>query len=236
MLLTMLVFPQIIRHVTAFLVASSSTVIIFCLNGMAFWPRDENKTSSKKSQSVGEKRRDYPFLEPGLIGAATLSPKSFGWTFFSNPLLSERSQCTIILALFLLLFHTDVIERRLTCREHLEIFPPTRAVPQKSEKASIKRHAEQGVCNAPTRNGLEYSNIPLQANFLRVYLPDIDVASELIRQQLSEDITLSRKFERFDPYSGNVLEAFRDESNPRLSCLLFPTGETKCELSKICLL
>jgi len=204
---------------------------------MAFWPRDErteNKTSSKQSQSVGEKRSDYPFLEPGLIGAATLSPESFGWTFFSNPLLPE-SQCTIIFALFLLLSHVGVIERRLKCRERLEIFPPTRAVPQKLEKG-IKRRAEQGVCKMSTRNGLGYSNIPLQANFLRVYLPDVEVASELIRQQLSEDITLSRKFERFDPYLGNVLEAFRNAGNPRLSCILFSTGETNCNLSKICLI
>jgi len=48
-------------------------------------------------------------------------------------------------ALFLLLSHTDVIERRLRCRHQLEIFPPTRAVPQKLEKASIKQRAEQGV-------------------------------------------------------------------------------------------
>ena len=91
-------------------------------------------------------------------------------------------------------------------------------------------------CVKPHPEQVEISNVPLQANFLRVYLPDVEVASELIREQLSEDITLSRKFERFDPYSGNVLEAFWNASNPRLSCVLFPTGETNCDLSKVCLI
>lgn len=72
----------------------------------------------------------------------------------------------------------------------------------------------------------------MQANFLRIHLPDVEVASELIREQLSEDITLSRKVERFDPYSGNVLDVFRNANNPRLACILFPTGETNCDLSK----
>lgn len=58
------------------------------LNGMATWPTDESiktKTADKCGIDTGDKRRNYPYLEAGLIGAATLSKESLGWTFCSNP-------------------------------------------------------------------------------------------------------------------------------------------------------
>lgn len=118
---------------------------------MAFWPRDErkeSKESSTKYQPV-EDKRNYPYLEPGLTGAATLSPENLAWSFLSNPFPPGRGQWTTTFALSLLLYHVDVIERRLRCREFLQIFPPTRAIPPDlSEKTSIKRRAEQGVSKA----------------------------------------------------------------------------------------
>jgi hypothetical protein len=72
------------------------------LNEMAVWPRDErteSKNSSRQSQSV-EKKKEYPALEPGLTGAATLSPETFQWTFLSNPLLPERGQYVTLLVCF----------------------------------------------------------------------------------------------------------------------------------------
>jgi hypothetical protein len=75
----------------------------------------------------------------------------------------------------------------------------------------------------------------LQANFLRTYLPDVDVTSELIREHLAEDIAMSRMLEKFDPHLGNLLDVFRPESTPSQPYLLFTTGEANCNLSKACL-
>ncbi len=55
---------------------------------MATWPTDERtktKTTNENGTETGGKRRNYPYLEAGLIGAATLSKESLGWTFFSDP-------------------------------------------------------------------------------------------------------------------------------------------------------
>jgi len=70
-----------------------------CFNGMAFWPRDErekSKTSSKRGGLVKEQNRDYPYLEPGLMGAATLSEKhgKLDWTFLSNPRGYDKGNVT----------------------------------------------------------------------------------------------------------------------------------------------
>jgi len=54
---------------------------------MAFWPTDERTTSNE--HTVEEERdRNYPYLEPGLIGAATLveeSNKHLRWAFVATP-------------------------------------------------------------------------------------------------------------------------------------------------------
>lgn len=74
--------------------------------------------------------------------------------------------------------------------------------------------------------------ISSQTNFLRTYLPDVDVTAELIREQLSEEVALTRQLERFDPHAGNTLDAFRFQTNFPDSYLLFPSGETNCDLSE----
>ena len=75
-------------------------------------------------------------------------------------------------------------------------------------------------------------NQTLQANFLRTYLPDVEIAEELIRNQLVEDMTLSRAYESFDPYLGNLLDSFEPQNANDSAFLIFPTGETNQDLSE----
>jgi len=75
-------------------------------------------------------------------------------------------------------------------------------------------------------------NPTLQANFLRTYLPDVEIAEDLIRDQLVEDTTLSRAYEKFDPYLGNLLDSFEPQNANDSAFLIFPTGESSRDLSE----
>lgn len=58
---------------------------------MASFPRDERKekpSSTKREESAKEWNRDYPNVEQGLIGAATLSEnkdKYLNWVYAAQP-------------------------------------------------------------------------------------------------------------------------------------------------------
>ncbi|KAJ7047696.1 hypothetical protein C8F04DRAFT_1059775 [Mycena alexandri] len=95
------------------------------------------------------------------------------------------------------------------------VFPPTRPPPLQLPKISILHRAEQG------------------ANFLRTYLPDIDIASDLLRDQLTQDAKVLRQFEDFDPYVGNQLEAIirSDTASKQSVFLAFPMGELNRDLN-----
>lgn len=67
---------------------------------MAFWPRDERTESKDPREESQEKKREYPYLQPGLTGSARLLPENFEWTFLSNPLLPERGQRIRVFSLF----------------------------------------------------------------------------------------------------------------------------------------
>jgi hypothetical protein len=70
----------------------------------------------------------------------------------------------------------------------------------------------------------------LQANFLRTYLPDIDIPAELIRDEISGDAEIWKKFRTFDPYVGDLLEHVPCDSETAF--LAFPMGELNRDLSK----
>ena len=74
------------------------------------------------------------------------------------------------------------------------------------------------------------TNPTLKANFLRTYIPDVEIPEELIRNQLIEDTTLSRTYEIFDPYLGNLLGSFEPQNGNGSAFLIFPTGETHRDL------
>ncbi|KAF8163387.1 hypothetical protein B0H34DRAFT_695282 [Crassisporium funariophilum] len=108
--------------------------------------------------------------------------------------------------------HKGNFSKRLKLGRQLEIFPPTRAPPLQHVRTSVQQRAEQG------------------ANFLRTYVPDVEIAAELIRDQLVEETTLAQELQQFDPYSGRCLEIM-NTSITSPDFIMFPMGETNRELN-----
>ncbi|KAG6874225.1 hypothetical protein C0995_003771 [Termitomyces sp. Mi166 len=99
---------------------------------------------------------------------------------------------------------------RLRPSKSTTIFPATRPPPDPPVKSTILQSAERG------------------ANFLRTYLPDVDIPAELIRDQLSRDAQIMDGLEKFDPYMGNLLELIVAHEQ---AFLAFPMGELNCSLN-----
>jgi len=73
-----------------------------------------------------------------------------------------------------------------------------------------------------------------KANFLRTHFPDVDIAENLIREQLTIDARITRKLEEFDPQVGNLLDVvcFPEVQSKQPACLVFPMGELNRDLSE----
>ncbi|EFI28365.1 hypothetical protein CC1G_13899 [Coprinopsis cinerea okayama7 len=73
----------------------------------------------------------------------------------------------------------------------------------------------------------------LQANFLRTYLPDVEVPAELVRDQIVEEVEFSKNLQRYDPYLGNLLvsltKAAIKSNTPGI--LAFAMGEDLTQLN-----
>lgn len=126
---------------------------------MAFWPSDERikrpVTATRKQQKVLEKdhHRNYPNIEPGLIGAATLvedNHNSFKWDFLTTPSKVDEGTARN----FLLFLYIDIIlgyvgqsSRRLKFGKQSNLFPATKTITPHSSSRSIQQRAEQGVCS-----------------------------------------------------------------------------------------
>ncbi|KJA27112.1 hypothetical protein HYPSUDRAFT_987630 [Hypholoma sublateritium FD-334 SS-4] len=166
---------------------------------MAFWPRDQRTISSAPADSVKKQSRNYPNLEQGLIGAATLSEdrnKRLSWIFASKtPNSVHKSSQT-----------------QLKFGKEVQIRPPTHCTTSDSPRTSARQRAEQG------------------ANFLRTYIPDVEIPEELIRQQLIEDTTRSRELRKFDPYLGSLIDVFESRNKDDTIFAAFAAGETNQEL------
>ncbi|KAJ7283465.1 hypothetical protein C8J57DRAFT_1292640 [Mycena rebaudengoi] len=95
------------------------------------------------------------------------------------------------------------------------VFPATRPPPLHIPQTTILQRAEQG------------------ANFLRTYVPDVDIAAELIREEITADANVMRNFEAFDPYVGNQLEIVACYGAPteQSAFLAFPIGELSRDLN-----
>ncbi|KII88338.1 hypothetical protein PLICRDRAFT_110552 [Plicaturopsis crispa FD-325 SS-3] len=114
------------------------------------------------------------------------------------------------------LLRTSQGERLALTRGPTKIFPDTRPPPLSIPKTSVVQRAEQG------------------ANFLRTYLPDVDVSAELIREEIEGDTKLLRKRESFDPHLGNLLACVRCDTGPQrkeMTYLAFPIGDTSRSLN-----
>jgi hypothetical protein len=73
-----------------------------------------------------------------------------------------------------------------------------------------------------------------KAHFLRTYYPDVDVPSELIREQVNEEAKFEDSLHAFDPLVGDLLAPFHmfDGSKRPWSFIAFPMGESGCDLSE----
>ena len=75
----------------------------------------------------------------------------------------------------------------------------------------------------------------VKAHFLRTHYPDVDIPSELIREQLAVESHLEDSYDEFDPYTGQLMASlsYNDGARMHSSFLAFPTGETLNELSEL---
>ncbi|KAF8077862.1 hypothetical protein FPV67DRAFT_1443423 [Lyophyllum atratum] len=90
------------------------------------------------------------------------------------------------------------------------IFPATRPAPDRQINTTILQSAER------------------EANFLRTFLPDVDIPAELIRDEVSQDAAIAQKLELFDPYMGNLLAPVVTTDG---TFLAFPMGELNRDIN-----
>ncbi|KAJ7638505.1 hypothetical protein FB45DRAFT_826943 [Roridomyces roridus] len=98
----------------------------------------------------------------------------------------------------------------LKAGKSVTVFPATRPAPSKVPQMTIHQRAEQG------------------AHFLRTFAPDIDIAAELMRKELTDDAKIVQEYETFDPYVGNQLETVACSDSTHL---VFPMGELNRDLN-----
>ncbi|KAG6814491.1 hypothetical protein H0H92_000016 [Tricholoma furcatifolium] len=182
---------------------------------MDAWPVDERRlptaNSEEKYASIARQKvvaRGYPQVDAGGPNAITLVQKN-GRLEWSS-LLNSDSQGAIFLALLSTSLTTGSTVRKLSTGKSTVIFPATRPPSDPPIKTSILHSAERG------------------ANFLRTYLPDIDIPAELIREQLSLDAEVTEQLYAFDPCMGNLLQPIVAHDS---AFLAFPMGELNCDLN-----
>ncbi|KAH9857125.1 hypothetical protein C2E23DRAFT_771292 [Lenzites betulinus] len=96
----------------------------------------------------------------------------------------------------------------------IEVFPPTRPQPWRSPNATELQRAEQG------------------AHFLRTFYPDIDVQTEVIRDEIAEASRAARVLASHDPFSGNMIDISSFHiSRKNMVYVAFPMGPTNCQLN-----
>ncbi|KAF7440708.1 hypothetical protein PC9H_001055 [Pleurotus ostreatus] len=95
------------------------------------------------------------------------------------------------------------------------IFPATRPPAIQIPPTTIKERAEQG------------------AHFLRTYLPDVEITSEVIREEVTKDAVHLRGYAELDPYKMDILASFSQPSGSHHvpAFLAFPMGELNTNLN-----
>ncbi|KAK0210915.1 hypothetical protein DFS33DRAFT_1250416 [Desarmillaria ectypa] len=97
----------------------------------------------------------------------------------------------------------------------VKIFPATRPPSITFPRITPGRRAERG------------------ANFLRTHFPDVEIAAELIREEIETDAKVSHDRDVYNPYDGNLLETVTsyESSRPVSLHLAFPMGELGRDLN-----
>ncbi|KAF5358459.1 hypothetical protein D9756_001485 [Leucocoprinus leucothites] len=93
----------------------------------------------------------------------------------------------------------------------LSIFPITKSPPLPEPTTTINQGADQG------------------AHFLRTKYPEVDISSDVIRDQITEDTLQATELAKFDPFEGNVLDIVVGYNKAKQ--LVFSTGELSAELN-----
>jgi len=118
---------------------------------MAFFPRDErnkNPTSSKRKELAQERNRDYPNVEQGLIGAATLleeKDKHLKWVYAAQPSRNQDGESQPRQGFVQDSHFPDVFRKRLKYGKQLDVFPSICPIPWNAAPTSVQQRAEQGV-------------------------------------------------------------------------------------------
>ncbi|THU87263.1 hypothetical protein K435DRAFT_348454 [Dendrothele bispora CBS 962.96] len=100
---------------------------------------------------------------------------------------------------------------QLQAEKSIKVFPSTRP-PLQTSYTTVSQNAEQS------------------ANFLRTYYPDMDIAADLVREELSANDAIMRERNRYDPLQGNLLEVCPGLSSEP-AFLVFAMGESGCDLN-----
>ncbi len=74
-----------------------------------------------------------------------------------------------------------------------------------------------------------------QAHFLRTYYPDLDVPTELIREQIATEARLDDSLHAFDPLLGDLVTSLSVPAGSKKwrTFMAFPMGESGCDLSRV---
>ncbi|KAI5826906.1 hypothetical protein K523DRAFT_280073 [Schizophyllum commune Tattone D] len=168
------------------------------------WPTDNRAESSTSHRKGKRKQRENP-----TEGYPTLVPG-----LLSSATLLERPNGRLEWSTI-----TGAMNKRkrarISARDPVTLFPPTRTPELPLPHTTIQQKAEEG------------------ANFLRTFLPDVDVTAELIREEITHDEELARDTVTFDPLAGNTLApvVYYDTPTQATTCLAFPTGELGSDLN-----
>lgn len=188
----------------------------------------DSETPHNPNPPRNEHPGGYPLYEGGPTAANLREHEGkLAWTY-----LSEEKPGKSIASIFCFSSDPSIGRRLMVIRDPTLVFPQTRPEPP-SVNVRVKQKTEEAVC-------LSYfskcpsSKLSSQANFIRLHYPDVEFASEVIKEQLTEDATSVENRHQFDPFAGNLLSylPFGVGSRKRTAYMCFPMSETGCDLSK----
>ncbi|KAK0463972.1 uncharacterized protein EV420DRAFT_1476592 [Desarmillaria tabescens] len=175
---------------------------------MESWPTDDrNIEDIPRREGKGKKKEifQYPNLDHGLLEALTLVEKG------------NRLEWSSLVKNYAILkaVSTDSDPFKLQAGKPVKIFPETRPPSITLPRMTLGRRAERG------------------ANFLRTHFPDVEVAAELIREEIETDARVLHDRSVYNPYDGNLLETVTsyESSTPVSLHLAFPMGELGRDLN-----
>ncbi|KAF5347883.1 hypothetical protein D9757_013420 [Collybiopsis confluens] len=170
---------------------------------MEFWPED-NQIQAKSSKKHGKGKSKTSPSGPAYLEAGRIQAV----TLVEN---ESRFEWTSPLHL-----SKSILSKspKLTVGPIVEVFKPTRPPSLNMPATSLVQRVEQG------------------ANFLRTHFPEIEIAAELVRAELSADAQATHELDQYDPFAGNVLELLQvPDAVDGSHFLVFPMGEANCDLN-----